>query len=238
MPAAPGVTGMLVQPLGHRPPLRSHVAVPAVLVGQHHLHQLRPGRGKAVQGARQRHELPGAQPQRLVRPLRGRLPPERLADQQQATRGQGRPHQGDGAGQPPADPGRPDAGDRVERLRLHAERAGVGPHEPDPVGHAQVSGPDPRRRHEDLADVHPQPADPVPLRPGAEHLALPAAQVEQAHVTPPPAQLPEKLQLLVGERVQDPVTRLGYLVLAQGIHGAPSVAGTALLRGAVPTFLL
>ena len=111
--------------------------------------------------------------------------------------------------------------------------AGVGPHEPDPVGHPQVSGPGLRRGHEDLADIHAQAPDPVPLRPGAEHLALPAAQVEQAHVPPPLAELAQQLQLLVGKRVQDPVARLGYLVLAQQIHGAPSAVGTVLgaLRG-------
>ena len=58
-------------------------------------------------------------------------------------------------------------------------------------------------------------ADPVPLGPGAEHLAFPAGQVEQAHIPPPPAQLAQQFQLLVGERVEDPVARLGYLVLAQ-----------------------
>ena len=45
------VTGVLVQPRGHGPPLRGHVAVPAVLIGQHHLHELKPGILEAVQGA-------------------------------------------------------------------------------------------------------------------------------------------------------------------------------------------
>jgi hypothetical protein len=144
-----------------------------------------------------------------------RLPPEGLADQQQPARNHSRPHQADGAGQPAADPGRPDAGDRVERRLVHTERAGVSPLEPDPVGDPQVSGPVPRGGHEDLADVHPQALDPVPLGPGAEHLALTAGQVEQAHIPPPPAQLAQQFQLLVGERVEDPVAGLSYLVLAQ-----------------------
>jgi hypothetical protein len=32
---------------------------------------------------------------------------------------------------------------------------------------------------------------------------------------PPPAQLAQQFQLLVDERVEDPVARLGYLMLAQ-----------------------
>ena len=230
--------GVLVQPPGHRPPLRGHVPVPGVLVGEHHLHQLRPSALKTVQRGGQRHELSRAQAERLVRSLRGRLTPEWLADQQQPAADQRGPHEADGAAQPAADPGRPDAGDRVERPRLRSERAGVGPHELDPVGDPQVGRPIPRRRYEDLADIHPEAPDPVPMRPGAEHLPFPAAQVEQAHVPPPSAQLAEKLQLLLGERVQDPVARLGYLVLAQDVHGTPFAGGTALLRGVVPTFLL
>jgi hypothetical protein len=51
------VTGVLVQPRGHGPPLRGHVAVPAVPIGQHHLHQLKPRILEAVQDAGQRGEL-------------------------------------------------------------------------------------------------------------------------------------------------------------------------------------
>src|ERR1700733_11239274 len=153
------------------------------------------------------------------------LPPERLADQQQPARGERGPQEVDGAGQPAADPGRPDAGDRVERRLINRERAGLGLLEPDPVGDAQVSGPVPRGRHEDLAEVHPQALDPVPPGPGAQHLALAAAQVEQPLIAPPPAQLAQEFQLLVRERVQDPVARLGYLMLAQDVHGTPSAVG-------------
>ena len=101
---------------------------------------------------------------------------------------------------------------------LDRERAGLGLLEPDPVGDPQVSGPGPRRGDVDLAEVHAQALDAVAPRPGAEHLALAAAQVEQPLVAPPPAQLPDQGQLLVGEWVEDPVFGLGYLVLAQHIH--------------------
>ena len=118
------------------------------------------------------------------------------------------------------------------------DRAGLGLLEPDPVGDPQVSGPGPRRGDVDLAEVHAQALDPVPPGPGAEHLALAAAQVEQPLVPPPPAQLPDEGQLLVGEWIEDPVLGLGYLVLAQHIHeGLASSAGTARTSRAAPPTL-
>ena len=80
--------------------------------------------------------------------------------------------------QPAADPGCPDAGDRVERRLINREPAGLGLFEPDPVGDPQMSGTIPCRGYVDLAEVHAQALYPVPPGPGAQHLAFAAAQVE------------------------------------------------------------
>ena len=121
----------------------------------------------------------------------------------------------DRARQAAADPGRPDAGRDVEPARLRLVGPGVTLDERQPVGDAELRGPRDRRAEEHRAEVDADAARPEPLGPAAEELALPAGEVEHARPRGDARDLAEQPQLLLGERVEDPVVGLGDLVVAQ-----------------------
>ena len=126
-----------------------------------------------------------------------------------------RPQQRHRPGQPVADPRRADAAGDVERARLGLVRARVALDERHPVRHAQRLRPRAAPRQEHVRQVDADPAAPEPLRPAAEHLALAAGEVQDPRPGPDPGDLAQEAELLVRERVEDPLVGLGDLVVAE-----------------------
>lgn len=163
------VVGVSVQPLTQGPPLRSLVTVPAVFVGEDHLHQVDPRGVEHLEQTGQVGELIGTTAKcRAGRRWRF-LAPERLPDQEEPVSADRAAQQVDRACYAATDPGGTEAARNVERTGLANLGAGVALLDQDTVCHGEFGGPAPGGADEHFGEVDTHAADAVFGRPTDEH---------------------------------------------------------------------
>src|SRR5690606_20327851 len=135
------VVRMVVEPATEIEPLRGLVPVPAVLIGQHHFHDVEPEIAEPLDQLRQHQEVVFApRTAGFGDVVVGHfLTPVRLTDQHQAAGTETLAQQFDGTGHAAPDPGGAHARGEIDRLRRD-EPGGVGVHEGDPVSDAEFNG--------------------------------------------------------------------------------------------------
>ena len=204
------VFGVGVKPAAHGEPLGRLVAVPAVLVGQHHFHDVAAEAAERGEQFRQQEKVGDrggmAPPGHLIGWRH--LPPVGLADEDDPSGAQTPLQQFDGAGHAPADPGGADTGGHMDLLVSH-KAGGIAMDETDLVGHAEFHGPALRLFGEQRAQVDAHAGNAVIAGPGAQHLPGTAAEVEHAGARFQTQGRAEGGELFGGERVVDAVRAFG-----------------------------
>ena len=204
------VFGVGVKPAAHGEPLGRLVAVPAVLVGQHHFHDV--AAESAERGEQFRQQEKVGDRGGLTAPghifARRQLPPVGLADEDDSARAQTPLQQFDGAGHAPADPGGADTGGHSDLL-VSDEAGSIAMEEPDLIGHAEFHGPVLRLLGEQRAQVDACAGDAVIARPGTQHLPGTAAEVEHSGACFQTQGRAEGGELFRGEGVVDAVGTFG-----------------------------
>ena len=213
------VVGIGFELAAHGQPFDRLVAVPAVLVGQHHFHDV------AAQGAERGEEFrkgeevgDGVGETALGDLFRRRQPPPvRFAYEDDPAGAQAPRQQLDGAGDAPADPGRADTG-RHLGLLVGDIAGGIAMDEPDLPGDAEFFGTAFRLLGEQPAQVDAGADDAVIPRPGTQHLPRTAAEVEYPVPRFQTKRRPERGELFGGDRVVDAVSAFGDVEYSGDVH--------------------